>query len=275
MLIKSKSILSIIAILFVTTSLPSLVLAQDVDSSGDDWQHAILLYGWGASISGQTTFGSGGNGQGVESSDIDIGFSDLLDGVSFAFMGSYHARKNRWSILADVIYLDLSGKNQLNLFSPIGERPTDVTTEVKTGLEGLVVQLGGGYNLYHRERTTMDFIFGTRYLDVSLDVLLRFDLGLPNLNPTLSASVSKDYWDAIVGFKGNIGLGDRWYIPYYADVGAGDSDLTWQATAGVAFKAADWADIALLYHHMAWDIPGVVIKDLEFSGPALGVVFRF
>ena len=47
------------------------------------------------------------------------------------------------------------------------------------------------------------------------------------------------------------------------------------AQTGIGFRAADWVDIALLYHHLAWDIGGRVIEDLEFSGPALGVVFRF
>ena len=70
-------------------------------------------------------------------------------------------------------------------------------------------------------------------------------------------------------------LGDRWFLPYYADVGGGGSDFTWQASAGIAFKAARWADIALVYRYLAWDIGGDVIEDIDFSGPALGVVFRF
>ena len=36
-----------------------------------------------------------------------------------------------------------------------------------------------------------------------------------------------------------------------------------------------WVDIALVYHYLAWDIGGNVVEDLDFSGPALGVVFRF
>ena len=78
---------------------------------------------------------------------------------------------------------------------------------------------------------------------------------------------SGDVWDAFIGFKGNISLGDRWFIPSYADVGTGDSDFTWQATAGIAYKAADWADIALVYRYLAWDLGGDVIDDLDFSGP--------
>ena len=33
--------------------------------------------------------------------------------------------------------------------------------------------------------------------------------------------------------------------------------------------------LPLCFPQMAWDIGGPVIEDLEFSGPALGVVFRF
>jgi len=192
-----------------------------------------------------------------------------------AFMGSYQARKGRWSILTDVLYLDLSADKQLDLIPPIGGDIINVTTDASTNVKGLILHLGGGYNLYNRENTTADFIFGARYLDLSMDLNLAFDLGVPDLNPTLALSESGDAWDAFIGFKGNISLGDRWFIPYYADIGTGDSDFTWQATTGIAYKAADWADIVLVYRYLAWDLGGDIIDDINISGPALGVIFRF
>jgi opacity protein-like surface antigen len=88
-------------------------------------------------------------------------------------------------------------------------------------------------------------------------------------------SASGDVWDAIIGMRGIISLGDRWFVPWGANIGAGDSDLTWQAMTGVGFKASSWADIALTYRYLKWELDTDLVDDLSFSGPMLGVIFRF
>ena len=59
--------------------------------------------------------------------------------------------------------------------------------------------------------------------------------------------------DAIVGLRGrrNIG-GEQWFVTYYADVGAGDSDLTWQANVGAGY-AFGWGDVVLAYRYLDYD----------------------
>ena len=265
MSIKSKSILNIIAVLFLATLLPSLVSAQDLETSGDEWQHALAIYGWGAGIGGHTARGT----------SVDVPFNKLWDNLSLGFMGAYQARKGKWSIMTEVIYLDLSAKKALDLIPPIGGDIINVTTDVDADVEGLIFHLGGGYNLYDSESVRTDFIFGARYLDLSTDLLFTFNLGPPDLELELPLSGSGNVWDAYIGLMGNISLADRWFIPYYVDIGAGDSDFTWQAMAGVGFKAADWVDIALVYRYLEWDLGADLVDDINFSGPALGVVFRF
>ena len=256
----------VIAISLMVLATPPAI-AEEYKGYGDEWQNAIAIYGWGASIGGHTARGTG----------VDISFSDLLDNLEGGFMASYQGRKGRWSLLSDVLYLDVEGERNFDLIPPVGPGLIETSTDVSLNLKGLVWQLAGGYNLYNRENTTVDFVFGVRYLDLSTDLALTFNLDLPGqgVSQTFPLSKSGDNWDAIIGIKGTIGLGDRWFIPYYADLGGGDSDFTWQASAGIAFKAADWADIALVYRYLAWDIGGNVVEDLDFSGPALGVVFRF
>ena len=65
-------------------------------------------------------------------------------------------------------------------------------------------------------------------------------------------------------------------MPYYVDVGAGDSDLTWQATAGIGFRAGSVWDLNLVYRHLEWDFDSAgLIDDINFSGPTFGVIFRW
>lgn len=57
--------------------------------------------------------------------------------------------------------------------------------------------------------------------------------------PTGGTSEAKvDNWDAIIGLKGRV-LQDaqgKWFVPYYVDVGTGDSNLTWQALVGLGYQ---------------------------------------
>ena len=80
----------------------NLALAQtDESATQDQWQYSAAIYLWGADIGGKTIGGS----------EVEVGFSDLLDNLEMAFMGAFAARKNNWSLLTDIIYLDLSVDN--------------------------------------------------------------------------------------------------------------------------------------------------------------------
>ena len=72
----------------------------------------------------------------------------------------------------------------------------------------------------------LDVLAGARMLDIeqTLDLSGNGPLGL-----SVNSKLSKTLWDGIVGVKGQVALGDerKWFIPYYLDVGTGQTDLTW------------------------------------------------
>ncbi len=262
---KWNSLTKTIAAIFFIALFSQQVMAQS--QTGDDgWNHSLAVYLWGASIGGTTAGGQ----------DVAIDFKDILNNLEFGAMAAYQARKGKWSVLVDTIYLDVSGDEQFDLTTPIGGDRINVTTNVNLDMKSLVFQTAGGYNLYDdNEGTTTDVIFGVRYLDMSTDLVLDFELDRPELGITVPLSASADVWDAIIGMRGTVSLGDRWFMPWGANIGGGDSDLTWQAMAGVAFKAASWADIALTYRYLKWELDGELVDDLSISGPLLGVIFHF
>jgi hypothetical protein len=65
------------------------------------------LFVWGAGIEGETTTGG----------DVDINFDTLIRNLNMAFMGTFEARKCRWSIFADVVYLNVGALNLINRLS--------------------------------------------------------------------------------------------------------------------------------------------------------------
>ena len=64
-------------------------------------------------------------------------------------------------------------------------------------------------------------------------------------------------------------------VPYYFDIGAGDSDLTWNAFAGLA-REYNWGDLLIAYRHLEYDQGSdSLMQDFSFSGPLIGARFRF
>jgi hypothetical protein len=83
--------------------------------------------------------------------------------------------------------------------------------------------------------------------------------------------------DAIVGCKGRLGFGDSdsWFVPYYFDVGTGESDLTWQAMAGLGYTF-DWGDVLVALRYLEYDLQSdSTIEAVTFNGPAIAVSFRW
>ena len=81
--------------------------------------------------------------------------------------------------------------------------------------------------------------------------------------------------DAIVGLKGRATFGAErsWYIPYHIDMGAGDSDFTWQAMTGLGYSFGS-IDVAGVWRYLDYDL-GAPLESISFNGPALAVTFRF
>ena len=83
-------------------------------------------------------------------------------------------------------------------------------------------------------------------------------------------------WDATVYlWLPSIGAGSNWYVPYYLDVGTGDSDLTWQGMVGVGYSF-DSVELTGVWRYLDYDLgDNTPITSIDFNGPALGVTFRF
>ena len=57
--------------------------------------------------------------------------------------------------------------------------------------------------------------------------------------------------------------------------GAGDSDFTWQAAAGLG-DAFNWGEIVGVWRVLDYELDsGSAIAEMEFSGPAIGATFRW
>jgi hypothetical protein len=256
-MIRRKLLSLLLANISIGAMLTMPLQAQaDEQSVDNDWHLTGKLYLWGAGFSGSTQSGS----------DFDVSFGDLADNLDFALMGGLEARKARWSFIWDIIYMDIAAKKSGSL-TDLGL----ISVNADVNLEGWVSNLLAGYSLTNTDAASAEVIFGARYLD--LDAKLNISITEPVQTPGLDFTGGVDVWDAVVGLRGGINLSKSFYIPYYADIGTGQSDLTWQALLGIGYKPR-WGEITLAYRHVDWDFEsGSTISDIDFSGP--GLLFKY
>lgn len=261
-----------------------LLSVASAQGSDDDWEYSLTPYLWFPTIDGTLKYnlppGSG-------SPSVSVGPTDWLDLLNWAALVSGNARKGRLSVFSDLVYLSMTSKNDGRVLSvdDVGTRiPIDasVVLNTRTDLDGLTVTLAGGYSLKQTDTGSFDFFAGVRFfgVDVKTSWDLTTDVTLPGGGIALPAQGSigrdTDLWDGIVGIRGHSAFGNgNWSVPYYLDIGAGSSDLTWNAMAGLAYEF-DWGDLMLIYRHLEYDQDATsLLQDFSFSGPAFGARFHF
>lgn len=207
----------------------------------DEWQFKWSIYGWLPDIKAETAGGE----------NINITLDDILDHLEGLFFSDLAVRKGKWAVGTDLIYFKLT------------EDIDDLILD-DIELSAWVVTPSVSYRLMEGDWGNLDVLAGARYL------YLKTKVGY--LSGGVSAS--GDNWDVIAGFRGKINLPKRWYVPYYFDIGAGDSDLTWQAAGGIGYHF-DKCDVVLTYRYLDFDLDGAALNDLNVRGPLVGVEFNF
>jgi hypothetical protein len=254
-----------VSLLVIAAATPGILAAEEA-AQEDGWIFEPALYMWVSALGGETAGGG----------DIDIDFSTIIDNLDMTFMGVLGARKGKWSLLTDVIYLDMEGDNQGTLTVPIGTGIA-VGTDASVGVKSWIVTPAVGYTVVDNERAVLDILGGARYLYMKSEIMVNISGPLETRRETVTGS--GNVWDAIVGVKGRVNLAEKWYMPYYLDIGTGETDLTWQAFGGVGYKFSKF-DMIAGYRYLNWEFDdndkgGGVFNDLDISGPILGARFTF
>jgi len=265
------------AVLMMTTLASTGAFAQQAASDSDDWQFGASIYGWFPDIAGQTVFtGSDGGG------DFEVDIDNILDNLKFTLMGIFDVRKGRWGLLTDVIYMDVGDSETGTREASIGggALPVNATANVDLDIKSWIWTIAGYYRALNRTGMTLDVAAGARYLDVeqSVNWNVTGNVGsIPAPGRTGAATAELSNWDFIFGLRGRFAFGAQkaWFVPYYVDLGAGESDFTWQGIAGLGY-AFKWCEISAVWRYLYYDLSSdKPIKDMNFSGPAAGITFRW
>ena len=244
-----------------------------------EWEFSVTPYLWLPSIEGRGTSDSppdGGGGGGEPS--FEIGPVDYLEHLNSLLMIAGEARRGSWSLRSDIIWIDFGNQRSTitSISGPAGIIEIPDNTDTSSSFSGLKAQATMGYWWLDQPNRSVEIFAGARYLDATME--LDWEFGAPvNLLPQSgSLEQSLNSLDAIVGANAHIGLGQgKWFMPLHADFGAGDSNFTWQLSAGMGYSFS-WGDLLLVYRHLKYeDDVGELLERLALSGPALGFSFRF
>lgn len=229
----------------------------------DRWVVSATTFAWATSVDGHASVG----GQKV---DIDLPFSDTLQDLSMAAMGTVAARRGDFGFYV----------------TPFFSRTR--SNEKAGGLEGRVrsdttmLGVGGLYRLLDWEVDPeapgpqggqLEFGAGLRVTDLRTEINGRH--GLPKFDD------NKTWIDPLVGLGGRLELSDRWEV--FADGSIGGfgvgSDLTWDWLVGAGYgfdlfgrQSFFRAGYRMLYQDYK---DGGFEWDVTYKGPIIGVTTRF
>lgn len=254
------------------------VKADTPDYWDGDWHGSIQPYGWLPGISASTRFELPSGGSTVtQESD-----KNLFDYLSGAVMIDGTIRKGNWGFYGDFDWVKFS--NEKGRFTSIGGDRIGASANLDTrwGIKGSMANFAGLYTMAHGQQGYIDLVFGVRYLWIKSNLDWNFNAtgngGRVDIDNTGHLHSQTHVTDGIVGIRGRWSPFEdsNWFFPYYADIGAGSSDNTYQLMVGVAY-GFHWGDIALNYrdvqYHQGDD--DKFLKRLQLSGPALSFTWHF
>ena len=177
-------------------------------------------------------------------------------------MGSLEAHNGRWGAFTDFIYLDFGGdKSQTRKFT-IGDSglPVGTTADLDWNLEGHLVDRGRAVSvrlqpgLHARcpRRCALARHSRAPAAGASPATSARC------LRPAAPAATrpTTTLLDGIVGLRGRCDArreGSPWSVPFYVDIGTGDSKRTWQAAAGIRY-AFQWGEVSALWRVLDYEL---------------------
>jgi len=221
------------------------------------WEFAFAPYLWAAGLEGTVAqFG-------LQPTDIDLSFRDILENLDIAFMGVAEVRRGRFGLASDIVYTKLSGggTGPAGIFSASLENQLFIGTAMA---EYRVVQDG---------RSSVDVMAGARLWSVDTDVRITSGVGLG-----FTGSDSATWVDPMIGVKGRWQGASPWFLTGWGMIGGFgvSSDIDWDVMAGGGYEYRDWVSFVAGYRALGVDYQdGAFVWDTVMHGPFMGAVFRF
>ncbi len=237
-----------------TGSAPVPTAADD-----DHWHIGITPYLWFAGVHG--TVGALGRTVGFHASA-----GDVLSKFNIGLMGAVEARRKRFLLPVDFMWIKLSDDKGLPL------SPFPGITSIKVKVTQTVLTPKAGYRVVDHEKLKADGVVGIRYWHLGQNLSLQPSGLLSN------SSQSANWVDVVAGANFTMPLSPKAVITVLGDAGGGGANLDYQVAGLLGYKVkptvilqAGWRYLDVNYRPS-----GSVgfVYDAAQSGLLLGVTFN-
>lgn len=223
----------------------ALLALSVAPAHAEEWRHLVAPYVWGSSLDADVN---------IRGNEVDPDSDDgIMDNLEFAGMLRYEGHGEKAGILFDALYVAFGFPSE--------------DTPAELDLSGTVLELAGSWHAHER----FELLFGARYINISVDV--DFDV---------LADVDEDdsFLDGLVGFRGQVPVGEKWKWYFRGDVAAGGTEFTWNAETAFLWAPNDTFSLALGWRALDTSLekdatPADSEIEALLNGPIVGFVFHF
>jgi len=255
----------------------ALPLAAHAQAANAPWKMSASIYGWLPTVGGTTSFPGGSTGP-----SIDVDSSKIIDSLKMVFMGTIEGKKGAYGFFSDVAYIDLGNSKTNTRDFSLGqhELPAGLSANLQYDLKATAWTTAATYALVAKPDYSLDLLAGARMLNIKPSLSWQFGgniAGTPLPGVSGSEAHDKTNWDAMIGLKGRatIGAERKWFVPYYLDVGTGNSDLTWQTSIGLGYQFG-WGSVTASWRYLDYEFKSdSVVQSLTLNGPAIAATWQW
>ena len=236
----------------------ALVPATAVAQQQGEW--LVAPYIWASDVSWDLAQrGSGG-----------VSASDLVDDLDAAGLIRIEYAQNKFGLTFDYVYMSLSDNRRITIPDPIA--PIDV--DIRAGVALTLFESGAFYRPSGTD-SGIDILAGFRYADVDSNLIVT-----PGNTASQRFDTGDSFTDVFVGARFLHRFDDTWGLLLRGDYGFGGSDGSLNLIAGVDWRSRGAFGMSFAYRHLTFEFDQRVegepaTSDFEFSGPAIGFMFRF
>jgi len=249
-----KLIAAAVAVVGVQSALPAV--------AGEDCCFRLTPYYWAVGVDGDI---QDNRGPGSSQINFNQSISDVTDNLDFNGSLMLEHRLGHWVNFFDADYTSTTNDDMDPDPKIWGNNPEiNVDTQLYTLTTGYRVEMG--------EHSHVDLMVGARY--AKMDVQLKAKGGAFAQN---SIKGDGDLTDGIVMLRPRIALGRHWAFSPALSVGAGDSDLVWEAAPEFVYTN-DCCNLEFRFGYRTVNYEyseNNVDLDFSIAGPMAGIGFAF
>lgn len=228
--------------------------AQNTPATEDSWHFGITPYLWFAGMHGTT-------GVRGYNASVHASFGDLISHFDIGLMGAVEARKNRFLLPVDIMWMRLSDNNGLP------QSPFPDATSIKVKMDQTVLTPKVGYRVVDHEKLKADGTVGIRYFHMGEKLILQ-----PS---DVSRSGSANWVDVVGGGRFTLPVSPEVDITVLGDAGGGAANLDYQIAGLLGYKITPSIILQGGWRYMYVNYrPGsTFVYDVVTSGVLVGATF--